>query len=614
MFRICSAAAITAWTLVLSTPTHTSAAVTYDTRVLTGDQAPGKPAGVVFDNLLISPPALNAAGQTAFRAFLTDPDGNSMSGVSIWSEGSGSLNLVAQTGDPAPGTAPGVVYNSLAPPVLNTAGQTAFLGLLGGTGVDSTNRFGVWSEGSGSLDLVAREGDAASGTAPGVIYHLLGSPVLNNAGKTAFFSRLTGPDVDSTNDRGFWSEGSGSLELMARVGDSAPGTESGVVYGLFNSSIVLNGAGQAAFFGGLTGTGVDSTNDRGVWSGGTDSLDLMAREGDAAPGTGAVYSFLDVPALNGMGQAAFTSFLAGPGVEGTNDSGVWSGKAGSLQLVVREGDAAPGTQPGVVYGEFGRTRPMINGVGQTAFWSSLTGSGVDGSNHTGIWSEGGGSLALVARQGESAPGTAAGVVFDDFQFVGNPVLNGAGQTAFKVFLTGPGIDFTNDQGIWATDPNGELTLIARTGELFDVNDDPLIDDLRTISGIILTTGSGGEDGRPTSFNDAGQLAFHLEFTDGSEGIFVATIGLTGDLNGDGFVGIEDLGNVLGNWNANVTPGDPFAGDPTGDGFVGIEDLNVVLGNWNAGTPPPPTDGAVIPEPASLMLFAGVLGALATRRR
>ncbi|MEZ6191109.1 MAG: hypothetical protein R3C45_07420 [Phycisphaerales bacterium] len=38
-------------------------------------------------------------------------------------------------------------------------------------------------------------------------------------------------------------------------------------------------------------------------------------------------------------------------------------------------------------------------------------------------------------------------------------------------------------------------------------------------------------------------------------------------------------------------------DPSGDGFVGIEDLNIVLGNWNAGTPP--TDGANIPEPTSL---------------
>jgi hypothetical protein len=61
--------------------------------------------------------------------------------------------------------------------------------------------------------------------------------------------------------------------------------------------------------------------------------------------------------------------------------------------------------------------------------------------------------------------------------------------------------------------------------------------------------------------------------------------LDGDLNKNGFVGIDDLNTVLSNWNQNVAPGDWFAGDPTGDGFVGIADLNTVLGNWNAGTPP-----------------------------
>jgi hypothetical protein len=93
---------------------------------------------------------------------------------------------------------------------------------------------------------------------------------------------------------------------------------------------------------------------------------------------------------------------------------------------------------------------------------------------------------------------------------------------------------------------------------------------------------------------------------------VAESFLPGDLDNDGFVGITDLNIVLGNWNQNVTTGDPLSGDPSGDGFVGIEDLNTVLGNWNAGTPP---TESVIPEPGvSTLLLIGSLTLLRRNNR
>ena len=89
--------------------------------------------------------------------------------------------------------------------------------------------------------------------------------------------------------------------------------------------------------------------------------------------------------------------------------------------------------------------------------------------------------------------------------------------------------------------------------------------------------------------------------------------LPGDVNGDGFVGIDDLNAILSRWNQAVELGNWGQGDiaGTGDGFVGISDLNVVLANWNAGTPPGAT--ANVPEPTSLALLAGFAGLASVRR-
>jgi len=92
--------------------------------------------------------------------------------------------------------------------------------------------------------------------------------------------------------------------------------------------------------------------------------------------------------------------------------------------------------------------------------------------------------------------------------------------------------------------------------------------------------------------------------------------IVGDLDNDGFVGVDDLNIVLGNWNANVSPGDLLSGDPTGEGFVGVDDLNIVLTNWNNGTPPgsPGEMSSTVPEPGgSLLLGLSALVLMRHRR-
>jgi hypothetical protein len=118
---------------------------------------------------------------------------------------------------------------------------------------------------------------------------------------------------------------------------------------------------------------------------------------------------------------------------------------------------------------------------------------------------------------------------------------------------------------------------------------PILGDIRSLDITFISGGTAGATG--------------VIFIDDIS----ASVALIGDLDGDGFVGINDLNTVLGNWNQNVTPGVLLRGDATGDGFVGIADLNRVLGNWNAGSPPPAESSDVVPEPgtAAALLLAGV---------
>jgi hypothetical protein len=134
------------------------------------------------------------------------------------------------------------------------------------------------------------------------------------------------------------------------------------------------------------------------------------------------------------------------------------------------------------------------------------------------------------RAGSQAPGTPTGAKFDDFS---TPVFNAAGQLAFTGNLSRPifdrngnvigggggGVDDTNDIGIWATDVQGALELIAREGDLLEVAPS----DFRKIASLDFASNTGNEDGRHSGFNDLGQIAFAAFFTDGSSGVFVSDL-------------------------------------------------------------------------------------------
>jgi len=176
-------------------------AITFRTVARTGQAAPG--AGGNFTNVIGSAPSINAAGQTAFF-------GVSQSGLGIWSEGGGGgLAPIALQGSAAPGTAAGVLFFAPGPPIINAVGQTAFLNTLSGTGVFTNNDQSIWSQGGGSLALVAREGSPAPGTslnfANGFSSNQFGPLVFGGGGHSAFRGSLGTTGVRTAAAAWRWS-------------------------------------------------------------------------------------------------------------------------------------------------------------------------------------------------------------------------------------------------------------------------------------------------------------------------------------------------------------------------------------------------------------------------
>lgn len=508
--------------LAAMSPAISHGEVTFDTVALSGDPAPGTPAGVTFGEF--STPFLNDIGEAAFSATLAGPGVVSTNNYGLFSEVGGGLRLVAREGDPAPGTPAGVTFSSQSNPVLNIAGQAAFSTSLTGTGVDFTNNQALYLESGGTLDLIVRAGDPAAGLPAGVVHTgFLNNIALNDAGQIAFGSFQAGPGVnDYTDDHSLYLYSGGTFNLIARAGTPAPDIAADANFSGLYHAPRLNNAGQMAFLCGLVGTGANSSNNSSaIFSEAGGSLGLVAQSGNPAPGAPAGVTFRSFEPLefNDAGDTAFFAYLDGPGIDGTNDGSIFMETGGTLAPVVLAGDPAPGAGAGVNINWL--TTPQLNNSGQIAFRGGLAGSGVDSANDGAIYLATGGVLDLIAREGDQAPDVEAGVNFDRLEH--SPLVNDAGQVAFAGRLTGVGVNSSNNFGLFATRPDGVLELVARRGDLFDVNPDPLIVDNRLISSIYFFNVPDGSGQINTSLNDADQLIFGLKFSDNSTGIFIANI-------------------------------------------------------------------------------------------
>jgi hypothetical protein len=354
---------------------------------------------------------------------------------------------LALGGAPAPGI-PGAVFQALSPPRSAYDGRLLFEATVTGGGVTAENDEGVWIGGPGSLDLLLREGDPAPGVPGGVFGRLGGGDLLEAAeirgDRLAILAAVRGPAITSSTDQGIWASEGGPLELVVRKGSQVPSAPAGVFY-LALSALRMDGAGRVAFRAVLDGPGVVAENDTAALGERGGALELLAREGDPAPGLpGDAYEAVVELARDRDGPIAI-EFAGGSG-----DQGIWiAGEAGAPSPFVLAGAAAPG----------GGTFQSFSRICLDGGHVHLRGSFFEGGTKSGIWSGTLAGLAPLVRAGEPAPGggpdgSFVSLTLEDCREA-HAVLRGT--------IVGSTVTPDDDHGVWAW-RDGSLELVARTGD------------------------------------------------------------------------------------------------------------------------------------------------------
>lgn len=468
---------------------------------------------------------LNHAGHTAFRLG---------SGYGLFSDTGSGMGRTMLTLDQAPGTG-GATFSSVGSSpghMFNANGNSAFIGnLTNGTGSPAVtftspngNSTGLWigtsslSVPNPNLTLALRQNqplgpdNSGGSNLPGLLspsdpnYDASGNtrigalqtatPSWNGNNRFALVSQLQGTNViTSTSTVGYnrdivATNRSGAFGIIARSNgeavDASGNSTSNTLWRTFGTSMIgINNMDHVAFSATLKTAGTAASLGTGLFTDqGTGTLRKYAFQGEPMP---------SVQTMGG-GSAGFS---------GTN----WGSGFGTSLLTGNDS---------LVMSVSGLNGGDVTGVGQND--SAILSLGADGQLRKLARTFEAVSVLTTLMPGEFARMTA---------FQSGLAANSMGQVAFTSTL-GSSLGSSgsvsgligNNLGLFATFPDGTLSLIAQRGELFFA---PGMAMPLTVSAINGITTSGGQDGRSMSLNDNGDLAYSLQFSDGSSGVFVTRV-------------------------------------------------------------------------------------------
>ena len=384
-------------------------------------------------------------------------------------------HALALSGQPAPGFPAGAKFSSFQGPRLDAAGRSLFYGSAVGGGVTALTDQGVFRQLGAGLQLVAREGQLAPGTAGAMFLNLasgvINPPALgvNSAGALVFTTRLIGGDVCDCNhdglldnDTALYREVGGALVLMARADGQVPGQAPGLSFDKLVGQPLIADDGTLVFFAVITGPGVTFANSVVFMTAAEGQpLSVVVRDGDPMPGfpEGTVIHSPGRAFISPTGEFSFFTTLQGPGITANDDDVLLAFRDGALELVARAGDVlASGDVLGNPFVQGAFTNHSERGGDREAFSSLLADDG------SAVIRALGAGLEEVVRSGDAAPGLPPGTTFEKFGFFVNNGPLQLGDDGSLVFMGRLNTPSPSNESLWICDPDGALHLLARGGE------------------------------------------------------------------------------------------------------------------------------------------------------
>ena len=251
---------------------------------------------------------------------------------------------------------------------------------------------------------------------------------------------------------------------VAHVGEPVPGVGGATFYYFYPPRI--DAAGNVLLVAWMVGPGIDYSNDGGLWYGPPGAIELVARKGDQAPGMapGVVYVEVSVlPVVSETGLIAFGAYVAGPGIVAyENDGVVYCGYPGEFEKVFQTGEAVPEIGPDVYVDGTDTFGALLSDNGTLSIGAGICGPGLDPLARA-YWVGPPDNLELVIWHGMPAPGCPTcdpAVILELASWI---AFNDAGQMAFNGRMSGPGITSFNSAARFLGSP-GEWEMLHREND------------------------------------------------------------------------------------------------------------------------------------------------------